>query len=72
MEQNSFDDEIEILEDKLKSLTLLCTKLAEDNKSLRTSQQALSAERATLLEKNNHAKSRVEAMIRRLKTMEKG
>ncbi len=72
MEQNSFNQEITILEDKLKSLTLLCTKLAEDNKSLRTSQQALSAERATLLEKNNQAKSRVEAMIRRLKTMEKG
>lgn len=72
MEQNSFDDEITILEDKLQSLTLLCTKLAEDNKSLRTSQQALNAERATLLEKNNQAKSRVEAMIRRLKTMEKG
>ncbi len=72
MEQNSFDQEITILEDKLKSLTLLCTKLAEDNKSLRTSQQALSAEKATLLEKNNQAKSRVEAMIRRLKTMEKG
>lgn len=72
MEKNSFDQEITILEDKLKSLTLLCTKLAEDNKSLRTSQQALNAERATLLEKNNQAKSRVEAMIRRLKTMEKG
>ncbi len=72
MEKNSFENEITILEEKVKSLTTLCTKLSEENKSLLASQQTLNAERAALLEKNNQAKSRVEAMIRRLKTMEKG
>ncbi|THB72018.1 MAG: TIGR02449 family protein [Gammaproteobacteria bacterium] len=72
MEKNSFDNEITVLEEKVKSLTTLCTKLSEENKSLRISQQSLNSERAALLEKNNQAKSRVEAMIRRLKTMEKG
>ncbi len=71
MEKNSFDNEITALADKVESLTSLCTKLSEENKSLRASQQALNSERAALLEKNNQAKSRVEAMIRRLKTMEK-
>ncbi len=72
MEKNSFDNEITVLEEKVSSLTSLCGKLSEENKSLRASQQALNSERAALLEKNNQAKSRVEAMIRRLKTMEKG
>ena len=72
MEKNSFDNEITTLEEKVESLTTLCSKLNEENKSLRASQQALNSERAALLEKNNQAKSRVEAMIRRLKTMEKG
>jgi cell division protein ZapB len=37
---------------------------------LRHSQEQLSTERATLLAKNEQARSRVEAMIQRLKSLE--
>ena len=45
-------------------------RLAEENRSLRTSQEQLMVERANLLAKNEQARSRVEAMINRLKSLE--
>jgi cell division protein ZapB len=51
-------------------LIALALRLAEENRSLRTSQEQLMAERANLLAKNEQARSRVEAMINRLKSLE--
>ncbi len=51
-------------------LIALAQRLAEENRSLRTSQEQLMAERANLLAKNEQARSRVEAMINRLKSLE--
>ena len=48
----------------------LCARLSEENRMLRDSQENLNAERAALLEKNETARSRIEAMISRLKAME--
>ena len=48
----------------------LCQRLAEENRSLRQSQEQLSAERSNLLAKNEQARSRVEAMIVRLRSLE--
>ena len=48
----------------------LCHRLSEENRSLRVSQEQLSAERSNLLAKNEQARSRVEAMITRLKSLE--
>lgn len=45
-------------------------RLAEENRSLRQGQEQLVAERAALLNKNEQARSRVEAMIARLKSLE--
>jgi len=45
-------------------------RLAEENRSLRHQQEQLVAERSTLLAKNEQARSRVEAMISRLKSLE--
>lgn len=45
-------------------------RLAEENRSLRQSQDQLSGERAGLLARNEQARSRVEAMIQRLKSLE--
>ena len=53
--------------DKLLDLT---RRLAEDNRSLRQGQEQLVNERAQLLNKNELARSRVEAMIHRLKSLE--
>jgi len=50
----------------------MCQRLAEENRSLRQSQEQLSAERSNLLAKNEQARSRVEAMIARLRSLENG
>ena len=48
----------------------LCRRLAEENRILRQSHEQLVGERAALLNKNEQARSRVEAMIHRLRSME--
>jgi cell division protein ZapB len=63
-------DSIEQLEAKVTELIGLCTVLSRENRALRAQQQNWSAERAKLIEKNELAKSRVESMITRLKTLE--
>ncbi|GAA0694417.1 cell division protein ZapB [Dyella sp. SG562] len=45
-------------------------RLAEENRSLRHSQEQLASERAGLMARNEQARSRVEAMIQRLKALE--
>jgi cell division protein ZapB len=45
-------------------------RLSEENRSLRHSQEQLASERAGLLARNEQARSRVEAMIQRLKALE--
>jgi cell division protein ZapB len=45
-------------------------RLTEENRSLRHSQEQLATERAGLMARNEQARSRVEAMIQRLKALE--
>ncbi|MDQ3056289.1 MAG: TIGR02449 family protein [Pseudomonadota bacterium] len=45
-------------------------RLSEENRSLRAQQEQLVGERSQLLAKNEQARSRVEAMITRLKSLE--
>ena len=45
-------------------------RLTEENRSLRHSQEQLASERAGLMARNVLARSRVEAMIQRLKALE--
>ena len=45
-------------------------RLSEENRSLRHSQEQLATERAGLMARNEQARSRVEAMIQRLKALE--
>lgn len=65
-----FDVELKRLEKRLDELVVICKKLQEENESLRIRQDNLTAERATLLQKNEQVRGRVEAMITRLKAME--
>jgi cell division protein ZapB len=65
-----FDLELRRLEKRLEELVVLCRQLQEENKSLRARQDSLMSERASLLHKNEQVRSRVEAMIGRLKGME--
>lgn len=68
-EQNP-SSELESLEKQLRELLELCERLKSENYSLRDQQDTLSSERAALIEKNEMARSRIEAMITRLKGME--
>ena len=60
------------LEEKIDHLLRICDKLADENRALRDQQKSLIAERAALVEKAELARSRVEAMITRLRGMESG
>jgi len=53
-----------------KGLLDQCRKLREENHSLQNRQEALVAERASLVAKNEEARTKVEAMINRLKALE--
>lgn len=63
-------DDVRALTERFEQLLAVCVRLNEENRSLKASQEALAAERANLLAKNEQARSRVEAMIARLKSLE--
>jgi cell division protein ZapB len=58
------------LEKRLDELVVICRQLQEENRSLKQRQDSLIEDRATLLQKNDQVRGRVEAMIGRLKAME--
>lgn len=65
-------EEMDILERRVSELIALTEQLSRENKALRTQQHNWSVERAKLIEKNELAKSRVESMIGRLRSLENG
>jgi cell division protein ZapB len=69
---HAVDVELKRLERRLEELVTVCRQLKEENRSLRQRQDTLMVERASLMQKNEHVRTRVEAMIGRLKTMEHG
>lgn len=58
------------LEARVDELINTVEQLKAENEALRSQQVALTVERATLIEKTELARSRIEAMIMRLKSME--
>ncbi|HET9189124.1 MAG TPA: TIGR02449 family protein [Rudaea sp.] len=65
-------NELHEVSGRIDRLLELCRRLAEENRSLRLSQDQLAAERSNLLAKNEQARTRVEAMIARLRSLENG
>ncbi|MFK5985610.1 MAG: TIGR02449 family protein [Pseudomonadota bacterium] len=63
-------NELDRLDSQISDLLKLVQQLKEENTSLRHQQVTLHHERAQLVEKNEIAKSRVEAIISRLKSLE--
>lgn len=61
---------VDRLEQQMVKLLDICEKLHEENRSLQARQEALVAERAALVAKNEQARTRVEAMISRLRALE--
>ncbi len=66
MEPTSIED----LERKVEQLILLCEELYRENNQLKSSQSKWQDERMKLREKNDLARSRVDNMISRLKSLE--
>lgn len=64
--------ELRALETRIGDVLMLVTQLQEENRALRQRLDVLTTERASLLQKNEQVRTRVEAMIGRLKAMEHG
>ncbi len=62
--------DLQLLETNIDELIQTCKKLANENQSLHESKAILSLEHAALLDKNAQARTRIKAMIARLKSME--
>ncbi len=74
MANSEYDPSAELasLEEKLDELMTRYEQLKTENSSLKIRQDILVKEKAKLLEKTTLARTRVEAMITRLKSMEQG
>lgn len=70
--KTSVDQELKRLEKRIDDLVGAVEHLKDENRALRQRQDALTTERATLLQKNEQVRAKVEAMIGRLKAMEHG
>lgn len=64
--------ELEQVTLRVERLAALCRQLGDENRALRQAHEQLSSERASIVARNEQARSRVEAMIQRLKALEHG
>ena len=64
------DNLLEALEAKMELLIQTCEQLQHENQELRAKASGWQRERVRLIEKNELARGRVEAMISRLKSLE--
>jgi cell division protein ZapB len=68
--QQAADQALNGLELRIDELIRTVERLKEENRTLRVQRENLTAERAHLIERNDMARGRVEAMINRLKALE--
>lgn len=68
--QGVTEQDLRALELRVDELIRACGHLKNENKGLKARQEDLLAERAELIEKTELARTRVEAMITRLKSLE--
>lgn len=64
------DLELKRLEKRIDELLATVHQIKEENRALRQRQDLLAAEKTSLLNRNEQVRTRVEAMIGRLKAME--
>ena len=62
--------ELQAMADKLDRLIERCRKLEQDNAAMRKLQDEWNRERAQLIQRNDLARNRIEAMIGRLRALE--
>ena len=68
---SSFSTKLEGLEFSVSQLIALCEKLSEENLSYKDNNKQLMLERSELQLKNDRVRGQVEAMVDRLKAMDK-
>ena len=66
------DLEISRLEASIDTLLKTVERLSMENRSLRAQQDTLATERASLIERHDLVRNRVEAIVSRLKSLETG
>jgi cell division protein ZapB len=66
------DLELSRLETRIDTLLKTIERLSMENRSLRAQQDTLATERATLIERHDLVRNRVEAIVTRLKSLETG
>ena len=66
------DTSFNTLEGKVDELIQLCNDMKKENQLLRDDKHNWDNERKTLIEKNQLARSRLEKVLQRLKTLEQG
>ena len=64
------DPQLHSLEQKIDELITLCRQLNKENQALKADMAGWQAERQDLMDKNELARTRGEAMINRLREME--
>ena len=62
--------DLNTLETKIAELVELCESLANENRALRERNRTWAAEKSNLVERNELARSKIEALIDRLKSMD--
>jgi len=70
--RTQLDLELTRLAKRVDELIVIVQHLKEENRALRARHESLAGERAALMHKNEQVRTRVEAMIGRLKTLEHG
>lgn len=68
---SSLDVEFKRLEKRLEELVSTVHRLKDENRALRARQDSLAAEKTTIMNRSEQVRARVEAMIGRLKAMER-
>jgi cell division protein ZapB len=66
----AIDIELKRLEKRVEELLTTVQQIKEENRALRQRQEMLAAEKTSLLNRSEQVRTRVEAMIGRLKAME--
>ncbi|WP_234701836.1 TIGR02449 family protein [Spongiibacter marinus] len=65
------DRQLQVLERKVDELIQLCEQLDAENRTLKSETQNWKIEREALIEKTDTARAKVDAMIQRLRALEK-
>lgn len=65
------DQTLKLLEQRVEELAAVCRRLNRENQALKSGHSNLTEEHARLVEKTQIARARIEAMIGRLKSLER-